>query len=253
MPITEPDSTPAHSRIDKQKPSFESLFQAATGVSVSTFTYLGHCKESPPVEAMPQVCQHARSTPDGCQRCEAFHQELLSAAKDKTVTRVCPAGLTETAIPIKSERATLGFLLAGQILVGDCSTKLDEARALGEEVNDVIAKTQSLSSERYQAVISLLEMEAEKRARASEGQTAATSEKDDAPTETPLPPPIAAAIRFIHANLDQSLSLNDVAYHASLSAEHFSRKFKESTCITYLQYLNEARVLHARNKLVETR
>ena len=202
---------------------------------------------------MPDVCQLARFTSDGWQLCEAFHQELLSAAKDGTVSRVCPSGLTETAIPINSERATLGVLLAGQIIEGDCSTKLEAARELGDDVNAVIAGTQSLSNERYKAFIALLEMEAGKRAHISEGQLPEDADDDESEKDAPLPPPIVSAIRFIRANLDQSLSLNEDAYHASLSPEHFSRKFRESTGITFLHYVNEARVLHARNKLSETR
>ncbi|MGB0369921.1 MAG: helix-turn-helix domain-containing protein [Opitutales bacterium] len=230
--------------------TFEKLFRSATGVSVSVFSYLGHCVDAPSPKEIPGICQEIRSTPEGCRRCDAFHQALLSAAKDETVTRTCPAGLTETAIPIKSERATIGFYLAGQILLDDPNIEQAWVERMGESVSSVISSTPRLSKDRYQAVISLLEREAAEKARRAEDSD--DTQNQHASEVVPLPTAVAAAIRFIHANLMGPLSLAEVAEHVALSAEHFSRKFHEATGVTFIQYLNEARVMHAKQQLVES-
>ncbi len=62
---------------------------------------------------------------------------------------------------------------------------------------------------------------------------------------------INQVIQFIWENFDQEIYLQDGANVANMSREAFSRFFKKSTNINFVQYLNEVRIHHASEKLME--
>lgn len=49
---------------------------------------------------------------------------------------------------------------------------------------------------------------------------------------------IGAAVKYIEANLSSSLSLDEISFIAGISKYHFSRKFKEATGYTVINYIN---------------
>jgi AraC-like DNA-binding protein len=57
--------------------------------------------------------------------------------------------------------------------------------------------------------------------------------------------------RYIHDNFHKSLRLDDVAAIASMSSGAFCRYFKSRTKKTFLQYLNDLRIAHAKKLIVE--
>lgn len=58
---------------------------------------------------------------------------------------------------------------------------------------------------------------------------------------------IIQSIQFIHNHLDESLSVTRLAKETSLSADHYTRLFKELTAQTPLDYINQQRVEQAIN------
>lgn len=52
-------------------------------------------------------------------------------------------------------------------------------------------------------------------------------------------------IDWTENNFNHRITLDDAASHLGYTKEHFCRKFKDSTGITYLTYLNSTRIIHA--------
>lgn len=59
-------------------------------------------------------------------------------------------------------------------------------------------------------------------------------------------------IDFILNNLSEDLALADVAKQANMSVSHFSRYFKQETGLTFLEFMNGARLENACNLLLRT-
>lgn len=63
---------------------------------------------------------------------------------------------------------------------------------------------------------------------------------------------ILSAMDYIERNYLKDPSLTETAKHIGLSSSHFSRIFKQSTGVTYSEYLNYIRVEHGRKLLLTT-
>lgn len=64
--------------------------------------------------------------------------------------------------------------------------------------------------------------------------------------------PIARAQSYIHNHLQESLSIDHVASHVFMSRAYFTRKFREVTGKTFLQYVTEYRLTEAKVLLLDT-
>lgn len=65
-------------------------------------------------------------------------------------------------------------------------------------------------------------------------------------------PQIISAIKYMNENYAQRLSLEEIAEAACISKYYFSRKFKEVTGATVLEYLNNIRLTKVHNLLLKT-
>lgn len=65
-------------------------------------------------------------------------------------------------------------------------------------------------------------------------------------------PQIISAIKYMNENYAQGLSLDAIAEAAYISKYYFSRKFKEVTGATVLEYLNNIRLTKVHNLLLKT-
>ena len=63
---------------------------------------------------------------------------------------------------------------------------------------------------------------------------------------------IALATKYIYANFQKQLTLEDVSAVASLSPTYFSKKFKQTTGMGFKEYLNFVRLKHAQAALLTT-
>lgn len=67
-----------------------------------------------------------------------------------------------------------------------------------------------------------------------------------------IDPQIAQAIRYIEKNYSKSMSLDEIADSVGLSKYYFSRRFKEITGASAIEYLNNIRLTKAHNLLINT-
>ncbi|WP_437669958.1 AraC family transcriptional regulator N-terminal domain-containing protein [Sorangium sp. So ce131] len=61
---------------------------------------------------------------------------------------------------------------------------------------------------------------------------------------------IQAAMRFLRANLERPLSVEDVARHVAMSPSHFAHRFRAVARASPMRYLKQLRLLHARALLL---
>lgn len=66
-------------------------------------------------------------------------------------------------------------------------------------------------------------------------------------------PTIQKALTYISTNIEERLSLEDIAEHVGLNASYFSRKFKSTTGLNYHKYLLLIRISRAQKLLAETK
>ena len=166
----------------------------------------------------------------------------------------CFAGLSATAVPVKMGATVVAYLKTGQVF----HQMPDEARfnevvgAIGRKTLDgpmlkqlrtAYFETQTIDPQRYNSMVKLLHSFAE--------QLGAQAESLAIINEGSEPVAIARARQYILANLDQPLPLGDVAKHASLSASHFCRMFKDFTGLTLTDYINRSRVEWAKRELLK--
>lgn len=57
------------------------------------------------------------------------------------------------------------------------------------------------------------------------------------------------AIEYLHAHFSNSPTLKEIALHAGLQPNYFCRKFKQETGKTYVEYLNDLKIEHAKKML----
>ncbi len=62
---------------------------------------------------------------------------------------------------------------------------------------------------------------------------------------------IAEAKRYIEANFSKDISLDDVANSVDVSPYYFTRMFKEETGETFIEYLTETRINHAKELIMD--
>ena len=64
--------------------------------------------------------------------------------------------------------------------------------------------------------------------------------------------PLTATKEFIDAHYMKEIKLEDAADCASLSAYHFSKVFKEKYGLTFIEYLTDIRIEHAKREIIQT-
>lgn len=234
---------------------FQDAFRTATGLPLRLVSAnIDHwCLDDENVNRSPfcetlNLCSHA------CQACVETNRRLMKEAEVAGPTSChCFAGLSATAVPVKLGSSTFAFLKTGQVfqrvpreaefesildLLGRRSLQKEQA----DQLRHAWLHTRTVSPERYQGMVVLLQNFAEQLSQHAE--SLAIIEEGSEPAA------IARARKFIHSNLDQALPLGAVARQAGLSESHFCRLFKEATGLTLTDYVNRCRIEWAKRELL---
>ena len=57
------------------------------------------------------------------------------------------------------------------------------------------------------------------------------------------------ALNYIHGNIENKISLNDIANHLKITPSHLARQFHAETGKTVVEYINYTRIVMAANRL----
>lgn len=187
-----------------------------------------------------------------CSACLQVQQRLNEVATDCPQTVVCPAGLAETAIPLKVAGQLIGFLQTGQIFTRrpspahfDRVAKMAVDAGLPESLDDLkrtYYATPTYSAERQQAVVSLLAVFAQ--------HLAILGYQIVARRQNAEPPTITRAKAYIREHYTDHLSLGEVAKAVNTSSFYFCKLFKRATGLNFTDYVCRIRIDEAKNRLL---
>ncbi len=230
---------------------YERAFSEATGLPV-TFSPVGTREAVLRTNKFANpFCVHLTALHEGCKLCVEMQEQLTAPGTADTRSGDCPAGLTDSAVPVRLGAQTIGFLQTGQVALkklnrgtfkqlvkwmGD-GTQLEEWKV----IEDAYFDSPKLSREQYDAMLRLLEVFAQHLSLVAE--RVATQEDNSEP------PIVQRARHFIEEHQGEDIGLADVARAVHASTFHFCKMFKKATGMTFTHYLSLVRVGKAKRLL----
>jgi len=215
--------------------------------------------EFSPIDMWREV-HHARSTYTNplcailartrkiCGACLEVQRNLTEADGSETRTLRCFAGFTYTGVPVKWEKRVIGFLQTGQVLLRTPSTgqfrriatqliswdmKINLAR-----LEDAYYRSRVVSPDQYHAMVRLLEIFAEHLSLITNKIALQRCSQDSLM--------IRRAKCYIVSHQFGQIKLEEIARALDISRFHFCRQFKQATGLTFVQYMNRARMERAK-------
>jgi len=238
----------SHSQILRD---YQRAFSEATGLPLG-FRPVGTVEPGPAgsTQANP-FCVQIAATEEGCRLCTGMQEQLTTPGTADTRSAECPAGLTDSAVPVRIGPQTIGFLHTGQVALG----KLTRGRfqhvmkwlsegtreAEWQAIEKAFFESPRMSRAQYDAMLRLLEVFAQHLALVAE-QVATQEEHGE-------PPLVQRARQFIEEHQGEDIGLNDVARAVHASTFHFCKMFKKATGMTFTHYLSLVRVSKAKRRL----
>lgn len=187
-----------------------------------------------------------------CAACLQTQHELASSAREQPQTVTCPAGLCESAVPLRVGGSVIGFLRTGEVLLHAPSQRQFSrvarqclawgVKADTKTLRAAFFQTRVFSQKKYDSVVQLLRVFAEHLSIVA-NQIVFHSDHAEAPS-------IARAREFIAANHGEDLSLTDVAKAVHMSTFYFCKQFKKATGLSFTNYLSRVRVEKAKELLL---
>jgi AraC-like DNA-binding protein/ligand-binding sensor protein len=238
-----------HSKVYQE---YEKAFTEATGLPVAlrpaeTWQLPLHGKrcESP-------YCALISEKSRACASCLQTQEKLAQAAANEAHTLVCPAGLSETAVPVRVGGRLIGYLLTGQVFARTPTEAQYErmvamVKEWGVEVDEKHMKeayfaTRVLPRKGQDSATVLLTIFAQHLAMLS-NQVLVRQENAE-------PPVITKAKAYITEHQAEDLRLGQVARAVGTSTFYFCKIFKRATGINFTDYLARVRIESAKNLLL---
>ena len=231
---------------------YERAFSEATGLPVALrsveswqLPHHGQRFENP-------FCALLAQKSRACAACLQTQQQLSETAAREPQTVTCPAGLCDTAIPVRMGEQLIGFLTTGQIFCRkpteaqfNRTAKLIAewgVRSNPDDLRKMYFDTRVLSARQHESVVKLLAIFAEHLSMVS-NQIVLREQNAE-------PPVIARAKQFIAEHQTEELSLEQVAQSVHTSKFYFCKLFKKATGIHFTDYLSRVRTERAKNLLL---
>jgi AraC-like DNA-binding protein len=231
---------------------YERAFTEATGLPVALrpvetwqLPHHGRRNEGPWCSLMSEKSR-------ACASCLQVQEKLSESAVEAAHTMTCPAGLCDTAVPIRLGDRLIGFLQTGQVfrkrptdtqfertlkLVRDWGVDADVGR-----MREAYFATPVVPSKEHEAIIKLLSIFAQHLSMLS-NQVVVQQENAE-------PPVITRAKEYIHEHQTENLRLGHVARAVNTSTFYFCKMFKKVTGINFTDYLSRVRIEKSKNLLL---
>src|ERR1051326_1439652 len=196
-------------------------------------------------------CALMAKTGAACTACYSLQLELQRKAGPETRMLKCFAGLCESAVPVRLGENAIAFLHTGQVLLHPLSRSQFNrvARRLLEWggkidlklVEEAYFQTRVLRPSQYKSLLCLLTIFAKHLGACANELLLRPKEKE--------PPIVMSARQFIAGHHTEEISLSRLAQAVNSSATSFSKRFKEVTGMTFVDYLGRVRVEKAKSLL----
>jgi AraC-like DNA-binding protein len=231
---------------------YERAFTEATGLPVALraveswqLPHHGQRNESP-------FCAIVLETSRACASCLQVQEKLAASAAQEPHTVSCPAGLCDTAVPVRLGDRLIGFLQTGQVfrktpsqaqfertrrLVAEWGVNVDPAK-----LKQAYFSTRVVPNKKHEAVVKLLAIFAQHLSMLS---NQVVVQQDNAE-----PPVITRAKEYIQEHQTENLRLGHVAKSVNTSTFYFCKMFKKVTGINFTDYLSRVRIEKSKNLLL---
>ncbi len=231
--------------------SYAKAFETVTGLPLSLQPMHGEGASKPC--GYSQFCQELNAG-SVCRDCQCMHNEIMRDATDHAVTKQCPMGLTETAVPVRFGEETIAVLRTGQVryqasdrgALKALSCHLHRA-GLEEDQIEHLAETYQkvavMEESKYEQTVTMLAIFSLHVSTLINQLILAQGESEQ--------PVVAAAKRYIREHLDEKLTLEAVAGSIKVSPFYFCKVFKQDTGMTFTEYVNRKRVELAKKELLK--
>lgn len=231
---------------------YEKAFTEATGLPVALraveswqLPHHGKRHESP-------FCAMVLEKSSACASCLQVQEKLAEAAADEAQTIPCPAGLCDTAVPVRLGDRLIGFLQTGQVFRKQPTEAMFErASRLVEQwgvhvdrtaLHKAYFLTKTVPPKQHEAVVKLLIIFAQHLSMLS-NQVVVQQENAE-------PPVIRRAKEYIQEHQTENLRLGHVAKAVNTSTFYFCKMFKKVTGINFTDYLSRVRIEKSKNLLL---
>jgi AraC-like DNA-binding protein len=232
--------------------AYERSFAEAIGLPVSLtpvetwqLPHHGHRGENP-------FCGLLAHKSRACAVCLQTQKELCRRAADEPCSVTCPAGFTDTAVPVRMGDKRIGFLHTGQIFRQTPSESQFEntlrlAREWGLDakrntLHQLYFSTRVMPARQHASVVKLLTIFAEHLSMISNQIYMEQHHSEN--------PAIARARAYIQEHHSRELTLRQVAGSVGASPFYFCKLFKKSTGINFTEYVSRVRVERAKHLLL---
>jgi len=231
---------------------YERAFTETTGLPVSLrpvecwqLPHHGKRNESPFCDL---IAQKSRA----CAICLQVQEKLSEGAVNEPHTVVCPAGMCDTAVPVRLGDRLIGFLQTGQIFrKKPSSAQFDRVSRVvatwglnveRKKLEEAYFGTRVVSARQHESVVKLLSIFAQHLSMLS-NQVLVQHENAE-------PPVIRRAKEFIQEHQAEDISLGQVARAVNTSTFYFCKMFKKVTRINFTDYLSRVRIEKSKNLLL---
>ncbi|MEI7534443.1 MAG: helix-turn-helix domain-containing protein [Verrucomicrobiae bacterium] len=187
-----------------------------------------------------------------CAACLQVQERLCQKAANTADTVVCPAGLCDTAVPVRLSDRLVGFLQVGQVF----KKKPTEAQfnkvvqlcnkwglAVPREIlRKAYFSGKIVSPKEHESVVKLLSIFAQ--------HLAMVSNQVFIQQENAEPPVMTKARAYIHEHQTEELKLGQVAKAVNMSSFYFCKTFKKISGINFTDYVARIRIEKSKNLLL---
>ena len=187
-----------------------------------------------------------------CGSCLAVQEKLAGAATLEPATTVCPAGLSETIVPVRLGDRLIGFLQTGQIFrKAPTQTQFERTSRLLAEwgvgadrvaLRQAYFATRVMPAQQHESVIKLLSIFAQHLSMLS-NQILVQHQNAE-------PPVISRAKAYIQEHQTDHLRLGEVAKAVNTSPFYFCKIFKKATGLNFTDYVSRIRIERSKNLLL---
>ena len=199
-----------------------------------------------------RFCTLMTQTNKSCAACLRLQQRLEEQPVPGPNTLQCYAGLSESSVPVRVGEKVLGFLQTGQVFLQhptqqqyrDISGLIDGGKpgADSQELKSAYFQTKVIPRLQYKSVLRLLAIFAQ--------HLAAVSNRILMTEDTAEPASITKIRSYIAEHHSEALRLSVVAQTANMSVCYFCRIFKQTTGLTFTEYLARERIETVKLKLL---
>jgi AraC-like DNA-binding protein len=187
-----------------------------------------------------------------CAACLQVQERLCNRATSEPQTVACPAGLSDTAVPVRLSDRLIGYLQTGQVfrkkpteVQFERTAKQVEKWGLDvdrETLRNAYFAGKVVSPKQHESAIRLLTIFAQ--------HLAILSNQVFIQQENAEPPVIKRAREYIQEHQAEELSLNQVAKAVNMSTFYFCKMFKKVTGINFTDYVARVRIEKSKNLLL---